>query len=214
MLLGSLRGMVSRLRRGKAVRDHFVESHLNKTIAYQIRATRDLLGWSQEQLAVEVGMNQNAISRLESPDYGKPTLTTLKRLASAFDVALVVRFVPFSELMDWTTSTPRIVKGLGVEALAVANFHAEEKSGVFEKSAHLAGHHLKIVTAAGSAKVMPNIGGVTEIFQSQLSHATGARMALPATTGVGNVTRKPPASVLYSSHCVVSKTITAGALNA
>src|SRR5437762_25981 len=106
MPLNSLLAIVARLRRGKAARKQFVESHINKTIAYQIRATRDRLGWSQERLATEVGMNQNAISRLESPDYGKLTITTLKRLASALDVALVVRLVPFTELAHWVSGTP------------------------------------------------------------------------------------------------------------
>jgi transcriptional regulator with XRE-family HTH domain len=132
MPLNSLKAVIARLRRSRAARKQFVESHLAKTIAYQIRATRDRLGWSQQQLAGEVGMNQNAISRLESPEYGKPTLTTLKRLASALDVALVVRFVPFSELVDWVTTTPRTISGLSTESLAVADFDAEERMGVFD----------------------------------------------------------------------------------
>ena len=46
-------------------------------------------------------MAQETISRLEDPNYGKLTLKTLKRLASAFEVGLMVRFVPFSELVEW-----------------------------------------------------------------------------------------------------------------
>src|SRR5260370_480187 len=90
-----------RLRRGRQAREQFVASHISKGVAFQIRAIRDRLKWSQERLAHEVGMTQNAISRLESPEYGGPTITTLKRLAAAFDVGLIVRFVPFSELIDW-----------------------------------------------------------------------------------------------------------------
>jgi transcriptional regulator with XRE-family HTH domain len=129
MFLNSLDAVVARLRRGKHVRKQFVESHINKTLAHQIRATRDRLGWSQERLAREVGMNQNAISRLESPDYGKPTITTLKRLAAALDVALVVRLVPFSELAYWVSGTSYLNKGLSTESLAVPDFAAEDSSG-------------------------------------------------------------------------------------
>lgn len=89
---------------------------------------RDRENWSQEELAERVGMNQNAISRLENPFYGKATLTTLKRLAAAFDVGLVVRFVPFGELVDWVSSTPRVNTGLSTEALSVPSFEAEIKS--------------------------------------------------------------------------------------
>lgn len=120
--------MWSRLRRGREVRTRFVESNLSKNLAFQLRSLRDREDWSQEQLAEQVGMNQNAISRLENPFYGKATLTTLKRLAQAFDVALIVRFVPFGELVDWVSSTPRVNTGLSTEALNVPSFEAEIKS--------------------------------------------------------------------------------------
>ena len=47
-------------------------------------------------------MTQPRISELETPGERKLTIETLLRLASAFDVALQVRFVPYSELVDWT----------------------------------------------------------------------------------------------------------------
>jgi len=131
MNLNSRQSLISRLRRGKATRHRFVESHLAKNIAHQIRAIRDKLGWSQEKLATESGMNQNAISRLESADYGRYTLSTLKRLAEAMDVALIVRFVPFSELVDWVSGTPRVIEGLGTRALSVDCFDREEDDGIF-----------------------------------------------------------------------------------
>jgi hypothetical protein len=70
-------------------------------------------------------MTQHAISRLESQGYGKPTLTTLKRLAAAMDVGLIVRFVPFSELVDWVSGTPRTNHGLTAAALAVTTYDQE-----------------------------------------------------------------------------------------
>ncbi len=76
-------------------------------------------------------MNQNAISRLESEDYGKPTITTLKRLAAALDVCLIVRFAPFSEVIDWVSGTPHLNSGLTSDALAVPAFAIEEARGIF-----------------------------------------------------------------------------------
>jgi transcriptional regulator with XRE-family HTH domain len=134
MSLNSRETILKRLRRGKRYRIQFVESHLSKTIAYQIRATRDKLGWSQSDLAAHAGMTQNGISRLESPDYGKYTISTLKKLAAALDVALIVRLIPFSELADWVSGTPRINRGLTAQSLAIANFESEETAGVFERS--------------------------------------------------------------------------------
>jgi transcriptional regulator with XRE-family HTH domain len=134
MNLNSKAGLIERLGRGHRIREQFVDSHLGKGISHQLRATRDKLGWSQEKLAKEAGMNQNAISRLESSDYGKPTITTLKRLAAAMDVGLIVRFVPFSEMVDWVSGTPRVITGLTTTALAVSCFSSEEEQkGYFKK---------------------------------------------------------------------------------
>jgi hypothetical protein len=41
------------------------------------------------------------ISRAEDPDYGNLTINTISRIASGFDVAFIVKFVPFSELDRW-----------------------------------------------------------------------------------------------------------------
>jgi DNA-binding Xre family transcriptional regulator len=61
-----------------------------------MRKDRD---WTQGDLATATGMAQSRISLLEDPSYERMSLTTLKRIASAFDVALMVRFVPFSEIL-------------------------------------------------------------------------------------------------------------------
>jgi transcriptional regulator with XRE-family HTH domain len=98
---------------------------------YQIRAIRDHQELSQEKLAEMVGMNQNAISRLESPDRGRPTITTLKRLAKAFDVGLVVAFVPFSQLVRMVSGIPFVQRGLSTDYLTPESFHQEQQAGTF-----------------------------------------------------------------------------------
>jgi transcriptional regulator with XRE-family HTH domain len=82
----------------KEFRDAYVESQINNALAFQIRAMRKDRGLTQGELAKLTETKQSAISRMENPDYGQFNLETLKNLASAFDVALMVRFVPFSEL--------------------------------------------------------------------------------------------------------------------
>jgi transcriptional regulator with XRE-family HTH domain len=76
--------------------------------------------------------SQNAISRLESPNYGRATVTTLKKLAAVYDVGLVVRFVPFSKLLDWESSTPYIERGLSPSAIDVPSFEEEDKKGALD----------------------------------------------------------------------------------
>jgi len=99
----------------KEYRDGFVSSHLANNIAAQIYSTRELRGWTQQELAEKAAMAQERISVMENSSYDKFSLTTLKRLASALDVALVVRFVPFSELTEYATS-------MGPERLAIREF--------------------------------------------------------------------------------------------
>lgn len=121
-------GLWSRFRRGREVRSKFVESTLNKCLALQIRAMRDQEGWSQQELAQYVGMNQNAISRLENPRYGKATLTTLKRLARVFDVAILIQFVPFSRFSFWWTGTRFEDHGLNDSFYSIPSFSDEERA--------------------------------------------------------------------------------------
>jgi transcriptional regulator with XRE-family HTH domain len=126
MSLLSKAGLLRRIRRGRETRAKLVESNLDKGIAFQIRATREQRELSQAELARSIGMGQNNISRLESPDYGKHTLSSLKRIAEALDVALIVRFVPFSQYVKWLSGTPYLDQGLRPEALAVESFDQEE----------------------------------------------------------------------------------------
>ena len=94
--------LVSELRDG-AYRHAYVEGHAKDTIAFQLRRMRLGREWEQKEVAALLGNAklQPMISRYENPDYGKYSVTTLLELAKAFDVALVVRFVPFSELVRW-----------------------------------------------------------------------------------------------------------------
>jgi transcriptional regulator with XRE-family HTH domain len=99
----------------KEYRDAFAREHIDTGIPFQIRALRKQQNrkWTQKELAKHAGMAQETISRIEDPNYGKLTLETLKRLASAFDIGLMVRFVPFSELVDWELSlTPASLEAI------------------------------------------------------------------------------------------------------
>ena len=102
---GRKRKIIEKLK-NKEYRDAFAVEHIDTGIPFQIRALREQNGreWTQKELGVRTGMAQETISRIEDPNYGKLTLKTLKKLASAFDVGLMVRFVPFSELVDWELS--------------------------------------------------------------------------------------------------------------
>ena len=109
--------LVSKLK-NKEYRDAFLAELITTGIPFQIRALREQRNLTQKQLGDQADMAQESISRLEDPNYGKLNLKTLKRLASAFDVGLVVRFVPFSELVSWEIN-------LSSESLGVLSFEQE-----------------------------------------------------------------------------------------
>lgn len=70
-------------------------------LATQIRMLREQRFGRQQDLADRLGKRQETISQWENPDYGRYSLSTLRSLADAFDVPLIVRFGTWSELADW-----------------------------------------------------------------------------------------------------------------
>ena len=93
------------------------------SLAIQIRLLREHHRWTQEELAHRMGKRQETISQWENPDYGRYTLNTLRELAAAFDVALLVRFASFSDLVDW-------IANLTPQHLAPPSFDEELQSAV------------------------------------------------------------------------------------
>ena len=87
--------------KNKKYRDAFVSEMIDTGIPFQIRALRKQRNWTQKDLSEKTGMMQERISVLEDPNYGKLTLTTMKKLASAMNIGLLVRFVSISELVKW-----------------------------------------------------------------------------------------------------------------
>lgn len=84
-------------------RKAFVSSQISVGIPFQIRALLKARGKTQEWLAEMTGMLQPRISGLMTAGRTRPNIETLRRLAEAFDCGLAVRFVPFSELVRWST---------------------------------------------------------------------------------------------------------------
>jgi transcriptional regulator with XRE-family HTH domain len=88
-----------RLIKSKRYREEYAISTLKRMIPYQIRALRHKREWKQAQLAEHSGLTQGVISRAEDPNYGNLTLSTIGKIAGGFDLAVIIKIVPFSELM-------------------------------------------------------------------------------------------------------------------
>ena len=102
----------------RAYRDAYVRSQITTALPFQLRALRKARGWTQEQLAELSGMAQSRFPSLEKPTGKMPDLDTLCRIAAVYDIALQVRFLPFSELIDWD-------EGFDPDAFNIGTFDGE-----------------------------------------------------------------------------------------
>jgi transcriptional regulator with XRE-family HTH domain len=74
---------------------------VNVLVPAQLHALRLRQGWTQKQFAQEAGMKQSRVSAMEQPGAVNFNMETLIRSAAAHGVGLVVKFVPFSEMLAW-----------------------------------------------------------------------------------------------------------------
>lgn len=90
-------------------RNEYVRSTVINGLAHQFRLNREHRGLTQEKLAVKCGekTTQVSISRIEDPAYGKLSLSTIFKIASAMDLALIVKLVPYSKfLIEYANKSP------------------------------------------------------------------------------------------------------------
>jgi transcriptional regulator with XRE-family HTH domain len=102
----------------KLYRDAFVADGIDVGIPMQLRSMRESRGWKQSYVAEKTNTKQPRFSLMEKLGYGNFSLNTLKKLASLFDVGLIVSFVPFGEMIDF-------VEGMSERRLNAIGF-AEE----------------------------------------------------------------------------------------
>lgn len=122
---GRRNALVGKLQ-DKEYRDAYVRATITHGLAHQIRINRELRNLSQKSLAEKCGKTttQVAISRLEDPAYGKFTLNTILKVASALDVAVCVRLVPYSKFLLETAD--KSVFGLFSKSFSEENLYAKQ----------------------------------------------------------------------------------------
>jgi transcriptional regulator with XRE-family HTH domain len=83
------------------------------SIAVQIRTMRLEKGWTQEELGRRIGSYAPIISQLENPESPSvPQLSTLCKIAHAFDCALIVTFIGWRDWLAYMRSLEECGFGL------------------------------------------------------------------------------------------------------
>lgn len=185
MSLGSRKTTVTRLLQSKEYRDAYVLEHIKNGVAFQIRTLREDRDWTQGDLGDAMGKPRNVVSRLEDPNYGKTTLTTLRELAAAFDVGLLVKFVTFSRLVrEYEDVSPAALSAPSItSAEEIAALKEWEKSE-WEKEEG-------VPVSLGNAQCESNV-----IVLSEWASKHGI-VAAPATTSAEPGATEPQQQVLF-----------------
>ena len=83
----------------KEYRDEYAAAQFDIELPFQIRALREARKWSCKELAKRSSIPARSLTKLEETGHGTLITTDiLCRLASAFDVGILVQFVSFSDL--------------------------------------------------------------------------------------------------------------------
>ena len=93
--------IISRLVEDGKFRASYLRAKADVNIPSQIRALRRRRNLTQKALAKEADMLQSRISAMERPGETNFNLETLIRLAAALRTGLIVKFAPFSEVLQW-----------------------------------------------------------------------------------------------------------------
>jgi transcriptional regulator with XRE-family HTH domain len=94
-----IRARLFRQFRDPAYRHTYVESFVDSSVATQIKVLREQRRLKQSELAERAAMRQSQISSLEDINRSTWKVSTLRKLARAFDLALVVRFESFGGVL-------------------------------------------------------------------------------------------------------------------
>ncbi len=94
-----LSGLWAKLR-DKAYRRGYADNYVSMLVPFQIRALRKSREWTLPDLAKRSGIPQDKLECLEEAGYNPQDLGVLYKIAKAFDIGVLVEFVPFSKLVS------------------------------------------------------------------------------------------------------------------
>lgn len=129
----------------KEARTEYADEFLDAAIALQIATLRQERELTQQELGDLAGMKQSRISTMEKVDYSSWSVRTLRRLAKAFDLPLIIRFESWGNFLDGVTRLSR----------RELNRPSFEKDPVFNPPAAEGGVSIAQATSDSEADILP-----------------------------------------------------------
>lgn len=165
-------------------------------VSSQLHALRLKREWTQKQFAQEADMKQSRVSAMEQPGAVNFNLETLVRAAAVHGVGLQVKFVPFSEMLEWENKfnqdefSPLTI----VEDTAFLNpvpHHAQGLRNAFVLTFKGAGNlwTSQAITADSSMEQQP--GETSSLGHPQLPSTTASKSQPVADEALSNVVVVP-----------------------
>ncbi len=147
---------ISRLLQSQESRASYINSKLAVLVPAQIRILRlksiDPPMPFQRDLARESGMQQSRISMFETPGAANMTLETIAKIAAALRVGVVLKFVPFHDMLRWENSFSPDT--FDIERLQEDEAFLNPKSeNVNENANQLEGLECSLENATGAMKI-------------------------------------------------------------
>ena len=136
-----------------------------------MQALRDQSGLSQAEFAIKIGKTQSVVSRLEDTEYGAVTVSTLLDVAKELDIALLVQFCSYTELLSrYADVSPQ---GLRVENIhQTLGAHARQTLGAPAHPRNTAADHTRQITITGPTNKFSYKEETWPIIQNQPQHST------------------------------------------
>jgi transcriptional regulator with XRE-family HTH domain len=107
--------LVEQLTNNKKFRNAFTLEYVKNSISSQLRVLREQRKWTQADLGRATGKPRNVITRLENPNNNIPSLATMLEMAWGCETALLVKIVPFSQLLEeYEAASPKIFLAAGI----------------------------------------------------------------------------------------------------
>jgi transcriptional regulator with XRE-family HTH domain len=140
-------------------REQYAADLLDSYIALQIKTLRQQRKWSQKKLASLARKHQSQISPMEQIDFRSWKISTLRQLAKAFDLALVVKFESFGRFLD--------------EVLPVERAALERPSFADDPAFHASGSVTRASDAISASRVLTFHGNRSNIRLRQVAASSG-----------------------------------------